>query len=407
MVGFMRPPAASSDHPVSGRSLVLLLGAIMAFGPLSIDMYLPAMPALAEGLGADVAQVQLTLSAYLVGLAVGQLLYGPIADRFGRRKPLIFGIALFVAASAGCALAASIEQLIALRVLQALGGAAGMVMVRAVVRDLFDATGAARMYSTLMLIMGVAPILAPALGGQILVWLDWRWIFGLLALFGAGCLFAVAVRLPETLATSVMAANRSAPLRSVAADYREVLATRQFLGYALTGGCSLAALFAYISGSPFVLIELLGVSPGLYGLLFGANAAAFILGSQINARLLRHATPQQILPWTIAIFGSGALLLLLLAASPFFGVPAFMLAMALVLLAVGCSLANTTALALQPFVRQAGSASAMLGTFQLGIGAFAGLVVGVTYNDSPVPLALVIVLCAAGAQVALHAVRRR
>ena len=234
-----------------------------------------------------------------------------------------------------------------------------MVIVRAVVRDLFDASGAARIYSTLMLIMGVAPILAPAMGGQILIWLDWRWIFGLLALLGGGCLLAVALRLPETLPAAVMAQNRAQPIRAVVADYGEVLRTRQFLAYALTGGSSLAALFAYISGSPFVLIELLGVSPGLYGILFGANAAAFILGSQVNARLLRRAAPASILPWTVGAFCAATLLLLVVVATPLFGVLSFMIAMGLVLFAVGCSMANTTALALHPFWRQAGSASAI------------------------------------------------
>lgn len=402
----MSIPYARSDAGMTGRGLVLLLGAIMAFGPLSIDMYLPAMPALASAFHAGEAQVQLTLSAYLVGLAIGQLLYGPIADRFGRRRPLIFGITVFVMASAGCALAGSIEQLIALRVLQALGGAAGMVMVRAVVRDLFDASGAARIYSTLMLIMGVAPILAPALGGQILIWLDWRWIFGLLALLGAGCLLAVTLRLPETLPAVVMAQNRAQPIRAVMADYGEVLRTRQFLAYALTGGSSLAALFAYISGSPFVLIELLGVSPGLYGILFGANAAAFILGSQVNARLLRRAAPARILPWTVGAFCAATLLLLVVVATPLFGVLSFMIAMGLVLFAVGCSLANTTALALHPFWRQAGSASAMLGTIQLGTGALTGVIVGVSYNGSAVPLALVVLGCGVAASIALRAALR-
>lgn len=400
-------PSDQSDAAITGRGLVLMLGAIMAFGPLSLDMYLPAMPALASAFGAGEAQAQLTLSAYLLGLAIGQLLYGPIADRFGRRRPLIFGIGVYIVASAGCAVAGSIEQLIGLRVLQALGGAAGMVMVRAIVRDLFDANAAARIYSTLMLIMGVAPILAPALGGQVLIWLDWRWIFALLALFGAACLLVVIRRLPETLAGAVMAANRARPIAAVAADYGEVLRTRQFLAYALTGGSSLAALFAYISGSPFVLIELLGVSPELYGVLFGTNAAAFILGSQLNARLLRRAAPSRILPWTVGAFLTATVLLLVVVTTPLFGLASFMIAMGLVLFAVGCSLANTTALALHPFRRQAGSASAMLGTIQLGTGALAGVIVGASYDDSAVPLALVVLGCGVAASAALRAARRK
>ena len=390
------------DPAQPARSLILLLGAIMAFGPLSIDMYLPALPAIGRAMGADEAQVQSTLSAYLLGLAVGQLLYGPISDRFGRRRPLLFGLVLFSLASAGCAVVADIDHLIALRVLQALGGAAGMVMVRAVVRDLFDATAAARMYSTLILIMGVAPILAPVLGGQVLMWGDWHWIFAFLALYGVICLVAVVRGLPETMDAEIMRGNRARPLSAAASDYWEVLSTRQFLAYALTGGSGLAALFAYISGSPFVLIELLGVSPGLYGVLFGVNAACFVLGSQVNARMLRYRTPGELLPWTIGAFVIGTFLLVAVCASPLFGVASFIATMAIVLFAVGCSLANTTALALNPFVRQAGAASAMLGTIQLGAGAVSGLIVGVSYNGSALPLGLVVAGCGVLAGVTLR-----
>lgn len=385
------------------RGLVFLLAAIMAFGPLTIDMYLPAMPTLRVDLLASTAQVQLTLSAYLIGLACGQLVYGPVTDRFGRKRPLCFGIALFTVASIGCALADSIESLIAMRVLQALGGAAGMVVVRAVVRDLFDLHASARVYSTLILVMGVAPILAPAIGGQILLWLDWRWIFGALALLGGSCLVAVVLRLPETLTGAVMAANRARPLASVLSDYAQVLGTRRFITHALTGGSALAAVFAYISGSPFVLIELLGVSPEWFGLWFGINATAFIVGSQVNARLLRSFGPRTILPWTVASFLAASLFLLAVVVTPLFSLGAFLVAMCLVLLSVGCTLANTTALALQPFVRQAGAASAMLGTLQLGSGALAGLMVGISYDGSAAPLALVVAGCAVLGALALRA----
>lgn len=388
------------------RGLVLLLGSIMAFGPLSIDMYLPSLPTLGEVFGASEARVQLTLSAYLLGLAVGQLIYGPLADRLGRRRPLMFGIALFTVASVGCALASSIDALIALRALQALGGAAGMVMVRAVVRDLFSAQGGARMYSMLMLVMGVAPILAPALGGQVLVWMGWRWIFGALALMGLICFIAVALRLSETLPEGVMRANRARPIGRVASDYRRVLTHPQFFFCVLTGASSLAALFAYISASPFVLIDLLGIQPAAYGLWFGLNAAAFILGSQVNARLLRHRRPEQILPWTVGAFTVATLLMLAVSASALFGLFSFMASMAIVLFTVGCTLANTTALALQPFVYEAGAASALLGTLQLSAGAVAGIVVAISCTDSPVPLAAVIALCGVIAFVAFARARR-
>ncbi|WP_420426252.1 multidrug effflux MFS transporter [Algiphilus sp.] len=375
------------------RGLVLLLGSIMAFGPLSIDMYLPSLPTLGEVFGATEARVQLTLSAYLLGLAVGQLIYGPVADRWGRRRPLLFGIALFTIASIGCALATSIDALIALRALQALGGAAGMVMVRAVVRDLFSAQGGARMYSMLMLVMGAAPILAPALGGQVLIWMGWRWIFGALALMGLICFTAVALHLAETLPEGVMRTNRARPVSRVAGDYRRVLTHPQFFFCVLTGASSLAALFAYISASPFVLIDLLGVEPAAYGVWFGLNAAAFIVGSQVNARLLRHRRPEQILPWTVGAFAVATLVMLAVCASPAFGLFSFLCSMAVVLFTVGCTLANTTALALQPFVYEAGAASALLGTMQLSAGAAAGIAVAISYSDSPIPLAVVVAAC--------------
>lgn len=398
-------PVDDQSAPIP-RGLVLLLGSIMAFGPLSIDMYLPSFPTLGTVFGASEARVQLTLSAYLLGLAVGQLIYGPLADRFGRKRPLLFGIALFTIASIGCAWATSIEALIGLRALQALGGAAGMVMVRAVVRDLFSAQGGARMYSMLMLVMGAAPILAPALGGQVLLWFGWRWIFGLLALMGLVCFLAVATRLAETLPEGVMRANRALPISRVAADYRRVLMHPQFFFCVLTGASSLAALFAYISASPFVLIDLLGIAPAAYGVWFGLNAAAFIVGSQVNARLLRHRSPEQILPWTVGAFALSTLAMLAVCASPAFGLFTFMGTMAVVLFTVGCTLANTTALAMQPFVYEAGAASALLGTMQLSAGAAAGIAVGVSYSDSPVPLAVVVLICGAVAFAALARARR-
>jgi DHA1 family bicyclomycin/chloramphenicol resistance-like MFS transporter len=384
--------------------LILVLGAIMALGPLSIDMYLPSLPALALVFDASEAQVRFTLGIYLAGLAVGQLVYGPITDRYGRRGSLLFGLALYVIASFGCALATSIESLIVLRLLQACGGCAGMVVVRAVVRDLFDARQAARTFSMLMLVMGAAPILAPMLGGQVLIWLDWRWIFGMLAVFGAGCFLAVLFWLPETLSPETARFNRALPWRAVLGDFRGIMRNRAFVAYGLTGGCSFAAMFAYISGSPFVLMNLYGVAVEHFGLYFGANALSFIVCSQINARLLRVHSPRRLLDFGVGLFivGTTALMIVVWVGSE--SLLPLMATLTVSLGALGFIAANTTALALSTFSREAGAASAMLGTMQLGVGAIAATLVGLLHDGTAVPLGMVILGGALTAGIALKSV---
>ncbi|HSX87203.1 MAG TPA: multidrug effflux MFS transporter, partial [Pseudomonas sp.] len=287
--------------------ILLILGALSAFGPLAIDFYLPSFPALAQAFATDVEHVQLSLSAYFIGLAIGQLLYGPLADRFGRRMPLLVGVLLFSLASVVCALAPSLEWLIAARFVQALGGCAGMVITRAVVRDMCDPIDSAKVFSQLMLVMGLAPILAPLLGGLMLNVLGWQSIFIALALFGALCLLAVALWLPETLAGDAPAA----PLRGAVGEYLRLFADLPFLGYALTGGFAVAGMFAYIAGSPFVFIQLYGVPAEHFGWLFGANALGFILAAQLNAWLVARHGPSYWLRrmvWVYLAFGSTLLL---------------------------------------------------------------------------------------------------
>jgi DHA1 family bicyclomycin/chloramphenicol resistance-like MFS transporter len=279
--------------------LVLILGLLTAFGSLSIDMYLPAFPAIARDLATDPAAVEASLALFFLGFSVGQMLYGPISDRFGRKPPLYFGLALYTAASIGCALAWSIEALIGFRFLQALGGCAGIVVSRAVVRDRFDHNEAAHMFSLLMLVMGVAPILAPLAGGYLATGLGWRAIFMLLAAIGIAAAILVHLRLDETLDPS----RATATIRpgAILRNYVIVLRDRHFLRYTLSNSCALAGMFAYISGSPFVLIDLYGVSPEHYGLYFGANAFGLIGLSQFNRRLLRRFSFEAILP---AAFGA-------------------------------------------------------------------------------------------------------
>jgi DHA1 family bicyclomycin/chloramphenicol resistance-like MFS transporter len=369
--------------------LTLILGALSAFSPMSIDMYLPSLPALERDFATDTAAVQLTLSAFFLGLALGQALYGPLADRHGRRPPLLAGIALYVLASVGCALATSIEALVALRLLQAMGGCAGVVIARAVVRDLFDPQAAARMLSLLMLVMGVAPILAPLAGGVILVWAGWRWIFAALALFGLACLLAVAAGLRETRPAHTVRPGLASSLRIFAGLARD----RRFLGPALTGGLAQAGMFAYISGSPFVFIQAYGVPAQHYGWLFGLNAAGIIGGSQLNRWLLRRHPAASILHVANGITAACGLVLLAVAWTGAGGLPLLLAPLFGYVASLGFTYANAAALAMAPFPEKAGSASALLGTVQFGAAAVAGSVVGHLHDGTAVPMAAVIAAC--------------
>ncbi len=371
--------------------ILLLLGALSAFGPLAIDFYLPSFPALAQAFATDVERVQLTLAVYFIGLAGGQLIYGPLADRFGRRRPLIFGVLLFCLASVVCARATSLEWLIAARFLQALGGCAGMVISRAVVRDLCDPLASAKVFSQLMLVMGLAPILAPLAGGVLLTHFGWQSIFVCLTLFSGLCALAVVWWLPETLAShSAPAALRHAPRQ-----YLRLLADRQFVGHALTGGLVMAGMFAYIAGSPFVFIELYKVPAQSYGWLFGSNAAGFILFAQINSRLLRRHGPAYLLRRSVWVYLAGALVLLAVSLAQPAQLWPLLLPLFVVVASLGCILPNASACAMAGQAAHAGSASALLGFMQFGLAAGASALVGVLHNGTAQPLALVVSLCAA------------
>ena len=259
---------------------------------MSIDMYLPSLPALAAALGTDAAAAQSTLAAFFLGLAAGQLFYGPLSDRVGRRGPILVGIAIYIAATVSCALAQSVDALTALRFVQALGGCAGVVIARAVVRDRFEVQDSARIYSLLMLVMGLAPILAPLLGGYVLALAGWRGIFWVLAIFGAAVGLAVFLALPESRPAAVAEQARR---ESVLGAYSALLRSRAFLGYILTGALSSAALFTYIACSPHLIIETFGFSPQSFGWVFGLNAFGLIAATQINRGLLSRWSARQIL----------------------------------------------------------------------------------------------------------------
>ena len=369
---------------------ILILGALSAFGPLAIDFYLPAFPAMALAFGTDEKHVQLTLAAYFLGLSIGQLAYGPVADRFGRRIPLLTGLGLFTAASLACAYAPTLEWLIGARFIQALGGCAGMVISRAVVSDKCDAVGSAKVFSQLMLVMGLAPILAPMLGGLLVNTTGWQSIFLVLTGFSALAGLAVALGLPESLPAHVPRQPLSGALR----QYGRLLADPIFLGHALTGGVAIAGMFAYIAGSPFVFIKLYGVPAEHFGWLFGINAAGFILVAQVNARMLAKRGPAFLLARTVWLYLAGGLALLAVSALHTVHLWPLLIPLFVCIASLGCIVPNASACAMNGQGARAGSASAMLGCLQFSVAAGAAALVGVLHDGSAMPMAMVISLCA-------------
>jgi DHA1 family bicyclomycin/chloramphenicol resistance-like MFS transporter len=395
---------ASTDTPAQTPAptpwgLVILLGAMTAFAPMSIDMYLPAQIAIGKGLGASHSQVELTLATFLAGMAIGQFFYGPASDRFGRRGPILFGCAVYVVASIICALTPSIEGLIGARFLQALGGCAGGVVGRAIVRDNFDHRDTARILSLLMLVMGLAPILAPIAGSLILEVASWRAIFWILAVFGCVIALFVGLRLKESRSeATALQARSETPLQAIFA----LLKDRRLIGYLLAGALNGAVLFTYISASPGLIMGIYGVSPVLYSWLFGLNAAGIIGTNQINRMLLRHYSPDAIL-MTSSLLGVGLGLLLVLAAVTGLGGPWLVLPLLFLTLSTYALLAgNTMAGALNCDPRRAGSISALSGGMSFGAGALASGLGGVLYNGTPVPMAAVMMVCLAGSAAALR-----
>ncbi|SEI52571.1 MFS transporter, DHA1 family, bicyclomycin/chloramphenicol resistance protein [Azotobacter beijerinckii] len=373
--------------------LLLILGALTAFGPLAIDFYLPSFPALAAVFGTEVERVQLSLAAYFIGMTIGQLAYGPLADRFGRRLPLLFGVALFSLASLACALAGSLEQLVVARFAQALGGCAGMVVARTVVRDLCDPPTTAKVFSRLMLVMGLAPILAPLAGGLLLQAFGWQSIFVCLTLFGALTGLAVALRLPETLASGTPRPSVGDGFR----HYARLLRDREFLAFSLAGGVAMAGMFAYIAGSPFIFIQLYGVPEEHYGWLFGSNAAGFILVSQLNAHVLRWRGPGFWLRRAVWLHAASALVLLLVALTRPAALWPLLPPLFVCIASLGAIMPNAAACALAAQGSQAGSASALMGSLQFGVAALASALVGALHDGSALPMAQVIGFCALAA----------
>ncbi|MEV6328624.1 Bcr/CflA family multidrug efflux MFS transporter [Streptomyces sp. NPDC051909] len=389
-------PTATSARR-AGLLVTLVLGGLTALPPLSMDMYLPALPEVTRALLAPAATVQLTLTACLAGMALGQLVVGPMSDRWGRRRPLLVGMIVYVLATAVCALAPTAGLLIGFRLLQGLAGAAGIVIARAVVRDLYDGVEMARFFSTLMLISGVAPVVAPLIGGQILRVTDWRGVFYVLTVIGLALTLVVRRFLHETLPPERRhAGGVGEALRTM----RGLLADRVFTGYMLAGGLAFAALFAYISASPFVVQEIYGASPQTFSLLFGLNSIGLVAVGQINGKLLvGRVSLDKALGWGLGIILLAATALLVMT-SGVFGDPGLVPVAAglfVLMSAMGLAMPNTNAQALMRTPHAAGSASALLGTSSFLIGAVASPLVGIAGETTAVPMAVVQVSCAVAA----------
>lgn len=392
------PGGAGASGPAGPKApnrllMVVVLGLVTAIGPLSLDMYLPAFPAIATDLDVPAAQVQLSLTSCLVGLALGQLICGPLSDRWGRRRPAIIGVAAYAVISLLIALAPSAPVLTGLRLLQGLAGGVGVVVARAVVRDLYSGVDAAKFFSQLTLIFGVAPIAAPSLGSAVLKLTSWHGIFVALAVIAALLTLLIVWKLPETLPP-----DRRSPggLSDIAHTARVLVADRVFVGYALAQALAFAAMFSYISESSFVLQDGYGISPTMFSLVFGLNACGLIALSQVNGRLLDRFSPRALLV-TILVVETAAGAAVLVSAS--LGVLIALCAGMFVLVStIGMITPNATTLALDRYPQRAGTAAAVLGGVQSVIAAAAAPLVGAIGEPGRgVPMAVVILGCAAAA----------
>lgn len=386
-----------------GNGLVLLiLGGLVALGPLSTDAYVPGLPRLAADLGGSASLTQFTVTSCLIGLAAGQLLAGPLSDAFGRRIPLLFGVALYTIAGLLCAAAPSLVALIVLRGVQGVGGAFALVIAYAYVRDHYCGPAVARYFSTLLLITGLAPVLAPLAGGQILTIWGWRAIFIALAVLSGLLLIASAIALPESLPVEL---RRSGGLRAAAADYRGLLTDWHLVGYVLINGFAFAAMFAYISGSPFVLQSVYRLSPQQYSVVFAVNAAGLVIAAQVSGRLVERIGPRTLLTAGVTGVALGGLLLVVVA-STVNGLAPLLVGFFIVVSSVGLVLPNAASLSLQDHGATAGSAAALLGFAQFFLGGAAAPLVGLGHSNSAVPMAAVMAGLGTAAVLVLRSVTR-
>jgi MFS transporter, DHA1 family, multidrug resistance protein len=376
--------------------LPFLLGLLSAVGPITTDMYLPAFPAIEAALGGRPGAAQMTLATWFVGLAIGQMTQGTLSDRYGRRWPLIIGMGLYTIGSVGCALAPGLATLSVMRLLCGFGGSAGMVITRAIVRDVADGHAAARLMSRLMLIMGAAPILAPTLGGIVLAFAGWQAIFWICALYGAVGWLMVVLFLPETLPE---ARRSKLGVVGIVSRYAGIITERSFITHALMGGFAMSAMFAYLGGSPGVFIGMFDLSPSLYGALFGVCASGFIGMSQLNPRLVVRFGAGRVMRVGVWVFLAATAVLAAVAFVGPWGWVSVWLPIFVVMSCQGLVSPNTVVGALSRHAGHAGSASALMGTMQFALGAISGLAVGVLSDGTARPMALLMLAGATGSVI--------
>jgi len=367
-------------------TLILILGSLAALGPLSIDMYLPAFPDMSRSFDASASLIQLSLTACMLGMALGQLIVGPLSDVRGRKRPLMIALLAYLLASLACAMAPTIEVLIALRFVQGAAGASGIVISRAIVRDLFEGPELTRFFAALSLVNGTAPILAPVIGGQILRFGDWHFVFYLLAILSTLMLLAVVLRLPETLPLERRVEGN---LTTTLKTFGRLLTDRVFIGYAFAQAFVMGAMFAYISGSPFVLQNIYGASPQQFSFLFGLNGIGIILAAQIAGRLAGRVDSERLMRISLTIVASASILLFLALTLTdqliFVMIPLFF-----VVSSVGLISTLGFTLAMQNYGSTAGSASALLGLLPMLVGSLVSPLVGIMGEQSAVPMGLII-----------------
>ncbi|MET0699402.1 MAG: multidrug effflux MFS transporter [Mycobacterium sp.] len=392
---------ATEPAAPSRAKMTVVLGALLALGPLTIDMYLPALPRIAEDYSVTSSVAQLTLTGTLAGLAIGQLVVGPLSDSLGRRRPLMAGIVLHMVASLLCLVAPNIELLSVARGLQGMGAAAGMVVAVAVVGDLYHESDAAAVLSRLMLVLGVVPVLAPSLGAVVLLKLSWHWVFGVLVVLAGLLLLMAALALPETLPAPH---RRPLQVRGILRTYGELLRDLKFVILVLVGALGMAGLFAYIAGAAFVLQGHYGLSQQSFAVVFSAGAIALIGATQFNVVLLRWFSPQRIVVWALVAALVAGLVFVAITETHFGGMYGFLTPVWVILGAMGFVIPNAPAVALARHQDASGTAAALLGAAQFGLGAAVAPLVGVLGNDERA-LALVMTVTGAIALVLLLLVR--
>ena len=383
--------------------LILILGLLSAIGPFSIDMYLPGFPIIAASLQTTPEMVSYSLSSYFIGICAGQMLLGPLLDRYGRKRPLYGGLIIYIISSIGCAFAPTIEVLIGLRLFQAAGGCVGIVAPRAIIRDLFPVEENAKIFSLLILILGVSPIIAPTAGGYITALFGWHSIFIILAIITFLILLAVIFYLPESKQPDPDFSLKPKP---ILASFRKVITHPQFYTYSLTGAMASAGLYAYLAGSPFVFMDLYHVTGQHYGWIFAIIAAGLIGSSQMNNVLLKKYRSGQIIRVTLLLQCIIAVVLVLGTFNNWLGLYGTITCIFFYLCCQGFSFPNSSALSMAPFSREAGSASALMGAIQMALGAGASALVGLLSNGTAIPMTGVMAGCSLSAVVILMIGRR-